>query len=74
MPITPLLANQAFEQEEIEGVVTTFIAVCSRLGSVDRSNKVTENVAQMIIELAQCGVRNPDTAQNYLEEFNVFEE
>lgn len=75
MPITPFLANQTFDQKQSEDMSTALVAVCSRLGLADRSDKVTENIAKTIIELAERGVRNPDTLRKItLMEFNIFEE
>ena len=56
MTVTPLLANQGFDQRQIEDMSTALIAVCSRLGLADHSDIVTDKVAKTIIELAQRGV------------------
>jgi hypothetical protein len=75
MTVTPLLANQGFDQRQIEDMSTALIAVCSRLGLADHSDIVTDKVAKTIIELAQRGVHDPCTLRKItLMEFNIFEE
>jgi len=74
MPIVPFLAGQAFDQNQIEGMSTVFVDVCSKLGLADRSDKMTETVARTIIELAQRGVRDVGTMRTMaLREFNLLE-
>ena len=74
MPITPFLAGQAFDQNQIDGMSAVFVAVCGRLGLADRSDQMTETVARTIIELAQRGVRDVETLRKMtLQEFNVID-
>ena len=74
MPITPFLAGQAFDPEIIQTMSTAFVAVCERLGLVDRTDKMTETVAATIIELAQRGVRNSEMLRKMtLQVFNVID-
>jgi hypothetical protein len=59
MPITPFLRNQAFHPEQIEAMSTAFTNACQALGLSDRTDKLTEIVAQNVIDLAQRGVLDP---------------
>jgi hypothetical protein len=59
MPITPFLRSQAFEPEQIEAMTTAFNNACNALGLSDRTDKLTEIVANHVIELAQHGVLDP---------------
>lgn len=59
MPITPFLRHQAFGPEQIEAMSTAFANTCQALGLSDRTEKLTEIVAQNVIELAQRGVLDP---------------
>jgi hypothetical protein len=59
MPITPFLRNQAFDPEQIAAMSTAFTNACNALGLTDRTDKLTEIVAQHVIELAQRGVLDP---------------
>jgi hypothetical protein len=48
------------------------VRVCDRLGVLDRTDRVTEQVAEKIIWLAQHGVTQPEALlKRTLEEFNV---
>jgi hypothetical protein len=74
MPITQFLAEQAFDRNQIEAMSAVLVAVCGKLGLADRADPLTRQVARTIIELAQRGVRNPDTLRRLtLQEFNVVE-
>ncbi len=74
MPITPFLAGQAFDHQAIDRMSAVFVTVCSRLGLVDRTDKLNEVVAKKISELAQCGVSNAETLHKMtLQEFVVIE-
>jgi len=57
VPITPYLTNQAFEPEVLEEMSAAFVKTCRALGLEDRPDKLTELVAQHIIEMAQRGIR-----------------
>jgi hypothetical protein len=61
MPITPFLRNQAFDPETVEAMAKAFVITCEALGLTDRTDAMTELVAQKIIELAQRGLKNPFT-------------
>ena len=74
MPITPFLAGQAFEPNQIEDMSAVLVAVCSALGLADRADSMTEHVAKTIIELAQRGVRGKqELLKMTLLEFNAIE-
>ena len=59
MPITPFLANQAFELEVIESMSAAFVAACDALQLKVGKDPATRFVAEKVIELAQCGVHDP---------------
>jgi hypothetical protein len=59
MAIHRLLENQAFGPEDIEVLTTAFEEALRALGLADRPDSATEIVARRIIELAQCGERDP---------------
>jgi hypothetical protein len=59
MPITPFLRNQAFDPEALDAMSLAFTNVCKTLGLSDRSDKLTEIVANHVIEWAQRGVLDP---------------
>jgi hypothetical protein len=74
VPITPFFANEPFDPQDIEDMSTVYVAVCSRLGLIDRADQLTKSVAKTIIELAQRSVRNAETLRKMaLMEFNVIE-
>lgn len=57
MPISPYLRDQAFDPETIKVMGEAFTLVCEALGLTERTDRMTELVAQRIIEMAQRGVR-----------------
>jgi hypothetical protein len=61
LPITPFLAHPAFEPETIENMSAAFVAACDALHLKIGDDPVTRFVAEKVIELAQRGVRDPDT-------------
>jgi hypothetical protein len=61
MSITPFLVNQAFEPETIENMSAAFLAACDALHLKIGDDTATRFVAEKVIELAQRGVRDPDT-------------
>ncbi len=63
MPITPFLRNQAFDPETVEAMGKAFVTTCEALGLSDRSDAMTNLVAEKIIELAQRGFKNPTALQ-----------
>jgi hypothetical protein len=58
MPITPFLRGQAFDPEAVKAMGIAFTDSCQALGLVERTDKLTELVADRIIELAQQGIRD----------------
>lgn len=65
MPITPFLRGQAFDPELVEAMSAAFSNTCDVLGLIERTDPITELVAQKIIELAERGLRNP-TAMHFM--------
>ena len=58
MPITPFLRKQAFDPETVEAMGKAFVTTCEALGLTDRTDAMIKLVAEKIIELAQCGLKN----------------
>ena len=52
--------NHWFGPEEIAGLTTAFEAALAKLGLVDRSDPTTLTLAELIIELAKAGEREPE--------------
>jgi hypothetical protein len=72
VPITPFLQGQAFTPEKIQVMSDVLLRACARLGILDRKDRVTEQVAEKIIWLAQKGVLEPEALlKRTLAEFNV---
>jgi hypothetical protein len=61
MPIRPFLAGQAFDPETISKMSAAFENVCAALGMKLVDNAATRQVAQMVIELVQRGVKDVET-------------
>jgi hypothetical protein len=61
MPIRPFLAGQAFEPDMIRNMSLALERACDTLGVRMTDDANTRLVAKEIIELAQRGVRDPDT-------------
>jgi methylmalonyl-CoA mutase cobalamin-binding subunit len=57
-PITPFLRDQAFDPETVEAMGEAFDTTCKALGLSNRNDGMTNLVAEMIIELAQRGLKN----------------
>ena len=55
MPISRLLKNAAFNDEQVRELVHAFESVLTALALTDRSDPITELVAKKIIECAQDG-------------------
>jgi hypothetical protein len=55
MPITRLLNNTAFNDEQVRELVHAYESVLAALGLVDRTDPVTELIAKTIIACAQGG-------------------
>lgn len=58
-PITRLFRDQAFEPETVEAMGTAFVTTCEALGLRNQDDAMTKLIAEKIIELAQCGHKNP---------------
>ena len=75
MPITPYLAHQAFEPEIIDTMSAAFVAACEALHLKVDDDPATRIVAEKVIELAQRGIRDPDTLRTMtLKEFGLSDE
>ncbi|HTH34660.1 MAG TPA: hypothetical protein VL976_09830 [Xanthobacteraceae bacterium] len=59
MAIYRLLQNQAFEPDDIEGMTVAYEAALKVLRLANRSDPITEIVAERIIAIAQTGMRDP---------------
>jgi hypothetical protein len=59
MGVYRLFKNKAFEPEVIAIMTSAYTDVCRALGLHDRDHLKTNAVAKKIIELAQCGERDP---------------
>ena len=59
MPIVPFLGGAAFEPETIRVMSIALEEVCKELGL--SLNPATRLVAEKIIQLAQWGIREPET-------------
>ena len=59
MAIYRLLRNHAFGPDEIKVLTTAYEEVLRTLRLQNRADPVTEMIARKIIELAQCGERDP---------------
>jgi hypothetical protein len=75
MPITPYLAHQAFEPEVIETMSAAFVAACDALHLKVGDDPATRVVAEKVINLAQRGIRDPDTLRTMtLKELDLSDE
>ena len=61
MPIRPFLAGQAFDPETITKMSAAYESVCAALGIKFVDDAATRLVAQVVIELAQRGVKDVQT-------------
>ena len=59
MAIYRLLQNQAFEPDDIERMTVAYKAALKVLRLANRSDPITEIVAERIIAIAQTGMRDP---------------
>jgi hypothetical protein len=59
MTIHRLLRNTTFGPEEIERLVTAYEETLRALGLKDRSDPITQLVAEKIIAVAQLGIEDP---------------
>ncbi len=72
MPITPFLAYQAFEPEDIKIMSAAFVAACDALRLRIGDDTATRFVAEQVIQLAQRGIRDPDMLRKLtLEAFDL---
>ena len=75
MPITSYLAHQVFEPEIIDTMSAAFVAACEALHLKVGDDPATRIVAEKVIELAQRGIRDPDTLRTMtLKEFGLSDE
>ena len=61
MPIRPFLAGQAFDPQTITKTSAAYERVCAALGIKFVDDAATPLVAQVVIELAQRGVKDVQT-------------
>ena len=61
MPIRPFLAGQAFDPQTITKTSAAYERVCAALGIKFVDDAATRLVAQVVIELAQRGVKDVET-------------
>ena len=59
MAIYRLLKNHAYGPDEIKVLTTAYEEVLRTLRLQNRSDPATEMIAKKILELAQCGERDP---------------
>jgi hypothetical protein len=64
MTIHRLLKNATFAPEEIERLVTAYEATLRRLGLRDRSDPITQLVAEKIIAVGRLGIEDPMEISN----------
>ena len=75
MPITLVLADQAFELGVIENMSVAFVAACDALQLKVGKDPATRFVAEKVIALAQRGIRDPDVLRIMtLKEFGLSDE
>jgi hypothetical protein len=61
MPIVPFLGGAAFEPETIRVMSIALEEICKDLGLSLRDDPATRLVAEKIVQLAQQGIREPET-------------
>jgi hypothetical protein len=61
MPIVPFLGGAAFEPETIRAMSIALEEVCKDLGLSLKDDPATRLVAEKIVQLAQRGIREPET-------------
>ena len=59
MPIFRLLKDNSFAADEVARLVMAYEETLRALRLVDRTDPITELVAQKIIEIGQTGLRDP---------------
>jgi hypothetical protein len=60
VPITSFLVDRVFDAATTHAMGVAFEKACRDLGLKDRTDPVTEIIAEKIIELAQRGEHDPD--------------
>ena len=66
MTIHRLLKNNTFGPEEIERLVTAYEQTLRALGLKDRSDPITQIVAEQIIEVGRLGIEDPEEISSWL--------
>jgi hypothetical protein len=64
MTIHRLLENTSFGPEEIERLVTAYEQTLQALGLKDRSDPITQLVAEKVIAVGRLGIENPEVISN----------
>ena len=64
MTIYRLLENTSFGPEEIERLVTAYEQTLQTLGLKDRSDPITQLVAEKVIAVGRLGIENPEVISN----------
>ena len=64
MTIHTLLKNTTFGPEEIERLVTAYEQTLQALGLKDRSDPITQLVAEKVIAVGRLGIENPEVISN----------
>ena len=59
LPITPFLKSRVFPPEVVKAMGLAFEKACRTLGLAPTSDRATEAVAKVIIDLADAGERDP---------------
>ena len=60
MPITPFLKSRVYDPEVTKAMGVAFEKACRTLGLALTSDRATEAVAKVIIDLAEAGERDPE--------------
>jgi hypothetical protein len=68
MTIYRLLENTSFGPEEIERLVTAYEQTLQALGLKDRSDPITQLVAEKVIAVGRLGIENPEVISNLVLE------
>jgi len=72
VPITPFLTGEAFGPKAIQNMSAAYVRACESLHLKIGDDPTTRLVAKKIIELAQHGIRDPETLRIMtLNEFNL---
>jgi hypothetical protein len=60
VPITPFLKSKVFDPDMVQAMGMAFEKACRTLGLKLTSDRATEAVARVVIELAEAGERDPE--------------